>query len=71
MPFLDAYELIAFALEQACEENLMNRWINGYQQDMSFDEFKEKVGFVKESDKQEVKKESVDNILADVLSKFG
>ena len=41
MPFLDAHELIAFALEQACEENLMKRWIACYQPEMDFDEFKQ------------------------------
>lgn len=71
MPFLDAHELIAFALEQAYEENLMKRWIACYQPEMDFDEFKQKIGFVKESDKQEISTESIDDVLKGLGNKFG
>lgn len=71
MPFIEAHELIAFALEQTCEENLMKRWIACYQPEMNFDEFKQKLGFVRESEKQEVSNESIDNVLAGLESKFG
>ena len=40
LSFEDAADLISFAFEKRDEERLWQRWLIGYQFDMSFDEFR-------------------------------
>ena len=44
MPFFEGTELIEFALDEEAEEKLFERWIAGYQSQMSYEEFKRSVG---------------------------
>lgn len=44
MPFFDGCELIKYALDAELEDRLYMRWVMAFQKEMSFGEFKEKVG---------------------------
>ena len=43
MPLFEGYELLKYALDAETEDKLFMRWVIGYQFDMGFDKFKEKV----------------------------
>lgn len=42
MEYEEGYEFVFFAINKIQEEKLFQRWIAGYQYEMSFDEFKSK-----------------------------
>lgn len=44
MPFEEGYEMMQYALNAENEDKLFVRWINGYQQIMGFEEFKNQIG---------------------------
>lgn len=44
MPFEEGYEMMQYALDAEREDKLFVRWINGYQQAMGFEEFKNQLG---------------------------
>lgn len=69
MPFLDAIELINYANLQRLEGVLLNRWIVNYEQEMSFTEFKQKLGIANSNSNMEEKK--VEDILLDLKESFG
>lgn len=45
MPFLDGCELVKCALDAENEEKFYARWVAGYQKEMSFLEFKQKLEY--------------------------
>lgn len=49
----EGMEMINYAVNEQTEERLMDRWIAVYQDRMSFDEFKEKLGIGTDSAKEE------------------
>lgn len=44
MPFLNGCKLVRYALDAENEERLYVRWVAGYQKEMNFMEFKQKLG---------------------------
>ena len=44
MPFFEGFELIDYAINEELEEKLYMRWIAGYQQSISYEEFKHEIG---------------------------
>lgn len=67
--FDDFIEHVNYVLEQRLEELILERWIHGFQDKMSIQEFKEKIGYGSFTAKN-VTKEDVENILNDVINAF-
>ena len=44
MPFEEGCEMMQYALNAELEDKMFIRWINGYQQVMGFEEFKNQIG---------------------------
>ncbi len=70
LDYEDFLEQINVVIEEKREEQVFTRWINGYQSEMSLDEFKRKVNFRKLSEIH-VENKSVEDVLDDLLCKFG
>lgn len=70
LDYEDFLEQVNVAIEEKREEQVFTRWINGYQSEMSLDEFKRKVNFRKLSEIH-VENKSVEDVLDDLLCKFG
>lgn len=64
LEFETGMELIATSQREVTEEKLYQRWICGYQISMSFEEFKRKIGVVRQL--KETDHKSVDEILSEV-----
>lgn len=64
LEFETGMELIAAAQKEVTEQKLYQRWIYGYQGSMSFEEFKSKLGVVKQL--KETDHKAVDEILSEV-----
>ena len=69
LDYEDFLEQINVVIEEKREEQVFTRWINGYQSEMSLDEFKRKVNFRKLSEIH-VENKSVEDVLDDLLFKF-
>ena len=59
----DGFELIKKAYEQRNEDLLMQRWINGYQSEMGFEDFKAKVTVKQDTRSKEEILGMVNNII--------
>lgn len=70
LDYEDFLEQVNVAIEEKREEQVFTRWINGYQSEMSLYEFKRKVNFRKLSEIH-VENKSVEDVLDDLLCKFG
>ena len=69
LEFEDFIEQINFVIDAKSEENVLNRWINGYQ-NVTLDEFKKAIQYKKPSENM-VEDKSIENVLDDLLLKFG
>lgn len=67
MCFEDAIELINYANKEKREEFIRLRWINGYQSQVSLDEFRDVIG----SNKPQEENKDVVDILKDLKDVFG
>ena len=65
----EGIEMINYAIKEQRDECLMNRWIAMYQDRMSYDEFKDKLGIITDSAKEE--NISVEDILDKVKGILG
>ena len=70
LDYEDFLEQVNVAIEEKREEQVFTRWINGYQSEMSLDEFKRKINFKKLSEIH-VENKSIENVLDDLLKNFG
>ncbi|PHV71913.1 hypothetical protein CS063_00075 [Sporanaerobium hydrogeniformans] len=70
LEYEDFLRQINVAIEEKREEQVFTRWINGYQNEMSLDEFKQKVNFKKLSEIY-IENKDVETVLDDLLKKFG
>lgn len=70
LDYEDFLEQINVAIEEKREEQVFTRWINGYQSEMSIDEFKQKINYRKLSEIH-IENKSIENVLEDLLFKFG
>lgn len=68
MDFLEAYDLIKYALKKNTDEFIEQRWISGYQ-NMSLTEFREKIGYITEEE-EVTPKQDVNEILLDLKDAF-
>lgn len=68
MDFLEAYDLIKYALKKSTDEFIEQRWISGYQH-MSLTEFREKIGYITEEE-EVIPKKDVNEILLDLKDAF-
>lgn len=68
MPFEDGYEMMQYALNAENEDKLFARWINGYQQVMGFEEFKNQIGVNR---REERDNRTADDILTTVREIIG
>ena len=69
LEFEDFIEQINFAMDERSEEDVRNRWINGYQ-NISLDEFKQSVKYKKPSHYL-IQEKPIEDVLEDLLLKFG
>jgi hypothetical protein len=68
MPFEEGYEMFQYALNAEIEDKMFIRWINGYQQVMGFNEFKNQIG----ADSRQVRdNRTADEILESVRGIIG
>lgn len=71
MPFEEGLELLTYAIEQRTEDKAWERWIHSMS-DMSFSEYKEKIGLNKKTTTQEVEpKQSIEEVLSFTKEIFG
>ena len=68
MPFEEGYEMMQYALNAENEDKLFNRWVNGYQQVMGFEEFKNQIGV---NSRQVRDNRTAEEILQDVREIIG
>ena len=71
LDFEDFIEQINFAIDERSEEDIRNRWINGFQTVFSLDEFKQKLNYKKPSEQVLVEVKPVEDILDDLFKNFG
>ena len=71
LEFEDFIEQINFAIDERSEEDVKNRWINGFQTVLSLDEFKQRLNYKKPSERMLIKSKPIENVLEDLLLKFG
>ena len=71
LDFEDFIEQINFAIDERSEEDIRNRWINGFQTVFSLDEFKQKINYKKPSEQMLVEVKPVEDILDDLFKNFG
>ena len=69
LEFEDFIEQINFAMDERSEEDVRKRWVNGYQ-NISLDEFKQSVRYKKPSEHL-IQQKPIENVLEDLICKFG
>ena len=69
LEFEDFIAQINYIIDVKSEENIMTRWINGYQ-NISLEEFKQHLGYKKPSEVI-IYSKPLENILEDLACKFG
>lgn len=70
LEFEDFIEQINFAIDERTEEDVRLRWINGYQNYFSLDEFKQTVNYRKPSECM-IEQKPIEDVLEVLLTKFG
>ncbi|WP_410495136.1 hypothetical protein QTL86_13530 [Cellulosilyticum sp. ST5] len=68
LDFEDFIEQINFVIDEKAEEDVRQRWLNGYQ-NMSLDEFKQAMHYRKPSECM-IEQKPIENVLEDLLFKF-
>ena len=71
LEFNDLVDLINYVIDDKAEENIYNRWLVGYQTMYSLNEFKQKLNFIKPSEREAINKVEVDDVLNDLYKNFG
>lgn len=71
LDFEDFVEQINFAIDERSEEDIRNRWINGFQTVFSLDEFKQKLNYKKPSEQMLIESKPIENVLEDLFKNFG
>lgn len=69
LEFQDFIDQINFAIDERSEEDIRNRWINGFQSVFSLDEFKQKINYKKPS--EQIESKPIENVLEDLFKNFG
>lgn len=66
MPFRDGYKQMIKAYEEHNEERLFDRWLSGYEKEMSFEEFKKELMKGTKSDREVDRSKTEDEIMEQV-----
>lgn len=69
LEFEDFIEQINYVMDERAEEDVRERWLNGYQ-NMSLDEFKQAVHYKKPSECM-IEQKNIEDVLGDLLKNFG
>lgn len=69
LEFDDFIEQINFAIDERAEEDVRQRWLNGYQT-MGLDEFKQAVHYRKPT-QNIIEQKPIENVLEDLFKNFG
>ena len=71
LDFEEFIEQINFVIDEQSEEDVRNRWVNGFQTVFSLDEFKQKLNYIKPSEQIATEVKPIENILDDLFKNFG
>lgn len=69
LEYEDFIEQINYAFDEKSEEDVRNRWINGYQ-NISLDEFKQSVNYKKPSE-MAIQNKPIEDVLDTLFENFG